>query len=1074
MLSFKFISDSGGATHYFEQSDDYYAKDGSTGTWTGEGAERLGLKDGVDMVVFKQLLEGQLPNGEIARKAMPRYQSNGKRSKERLGIDFTFSAPKSVSIAALVNGDREILRAHDEAVKATLKAMESKAIARQKIKGKSFRLNTGNLAVATFRHDLSRTQDPQLHTHSVIMNLTQRDDGRWVALTNDELLKSVKLYGAYYRADLAQRLEKMGYELRSTRDGFEMSHVSDKAIQLFSKRSKQIEAELEKKGLSRETAGGEAKQKITQATRPTKNEADREALRKEWVQVLEEAGITLKKSPDGKYIELPVKPEQITPSAPKTPTPSIPERIEPTMAPRSPGLPDVVSITPTPTETPSKTPKKPRNSEKAEKVEAVRQIDEKNHNKERTINAPEAVPITQKQQDLTPQEIAKRSVDFAINHMAERQGIFTMSEIQEKAYLRSMGHFDEIEKEIVLAQKDGRLIAELPLYQTAKSFTREKHHEANLFQYNNFKQEGEREKLSFETWVALTMTSSNKTQEQAEKIVSNGISSGRLVESEKRFTTGDMLKSEREILAMEERGRNQVTPIHAAETIKELFKESTLNKGQLEAASMILTSPNRVIGIQGFAGVGKSHALKETKEKIQEATVSHALAQGYTVIGIAPYNSQVKALAELGMESQTLASFLIKTKEQEKLGPKTIVFLDEASVVPAYQMKDLMRLVEAKDSRLVLIGDRKQTQAVEAGKPFEQLQDNGMTVAHITEIQRQKNDALRAAVVNAASGKIDVAVRILDGRTTQITIAEKRYEAIAKEYVNLTEEQRNSTLIITGTNTARLAINEAVRSRLSLGEDHQVNTFSNVDMTKAEKQLASSFSQGQVVLLEGTKHSQGLERRTYYEVIAVDAKKNLVTVETADKRQIVFNPATVGQISAFQKEIVPLAVNDWIRVTRNNSQQGVVNGGRYQVISITPETVHLSNGSVLSRTDPLHLQHGYAATVHSAQGLTKDRVIIDADSKSLTSNRAVFYVAISRPVNYLSIYTDKKSVLADVMKREPKKYAALELRNDDLEKTFLREAMKRQALRKELLTPKHKAKGIEQDALRKKGGIRKK
>ncbi len=255
MLSFKFVTNAGGAAHYFENSYDYYAKEGHKGTWEGEGAKHLGLQGGVDRDTFKNLLEGRLPNGDQVRKKMPKKQGDGKKSKERLGIDFTFSAPKSVSIAALVNGDRALIQAHDEAVKAALAQLEARAIARKKEGGLSFRQHTGNLVFATFRHDLSRTQDPQLHTHAVTMNLTQRDDQRWVAVTNDEMLKSVKVIGAFYRADLARRLQEMGYEIRSTRNGFELSAVSDEAIKLFSKRSQQIEEVLESKGLDRDSAG---------------------------------------------------------------------------------------------------------------------------------------------------------------------------------------------------------------------------------------------------------------------------------------------------------------------------------------------------------------------------------------------------------------------------------------------------------------------------------------------------------------------------------------------------------------------------------------------------------------------------------------------------------------------------------------------------------------------------------------------------------------------------------------------------------------------------------------------------
>lgn len=246
MLSFKAITNSGGAAHYFENTDDYYAKEGHRGEWQGDGAKQLGLEGKVNQEDFKQLLDGYLTTtGEKVRN------SKAANSKDRKGIDFTLSAPKSVSIQALINGDERILKAHDDAVKATIKAMEKLAVARKKEKNISFREHTNKLVVASFRHELSRAQDPQLHTHNIVMNLTQREDGQWRALSNEEILDNVKVLGALYKGELAQNIKSLGYDLRETKKGWELAHVDDAAIKLFSKRSNEIEKKLELDGDTR-------------------------------------------------------------------------------------------------------------------------------------------------------------------------------------------------------------------------------------------------------------------------------------------------------------------------------------------------------------------------------------------------------------------------------------------------------------------------------------------------------------------------------------------------------------------------------------------------------------------------------------------------------------------------------------------------------------------------------------------------------------------------------------------------------------------------------------------------------
>ena len=120
MLSFKFISSSAGADSYYENEDDYYTEDEYKGLWEGKGAALLKLCGGVDREAFKKLLDGVLPDGQRLRKRLTHQQGSGKASTPKLGIDFTFSAPKSVSIAALLNTDAAIVCAHGDAVRAAI------------------------------------------------------------------------------------------------------------------------------------------------------------------------------------------------------------------------------------------------------------------------------------------------------------------------------------------------------------------------------------------------------------------------------------------------------------------------------------------------------------------------------------------------------------------------------------------------------------------------------------------------------------------------------------------------------------------------------------------------------------------------------------------------------------------------------------------------------------------------------------------------------------------------------------------------------------------------------------------
>lgn len=243
-------------------------------------------------------------NGEPATINLERFQQQlqdepltftHKDSKERIGIDLTFSAPKSVSLQALIGGDAAIIKAHDKAVTKAIELAEQRAQARKKENGITMVEDTGNLIVAKFRHETSREKDPQLHTHAVVLNMTQRSDGQWRALKNDEIIKMTKYLGAMYRAELAAELAKQGYNIRHERDGmFELGHISREQLEGFSQRSAQIEERLASQGKTRETATTAEKQAAAMETRSPKTGAEREALFKDWKGRAKDLGIDFK------------------------------------------------------------------------------------------------------------------------------------------------------------------------------------------------------------------------------------------------------------------------------------------------------------------------------------------------------------------------------------------------------------------------------------------------------------------------------------------------------------------------------------------------------------------------------------------------------------------------------------------------------------------------------------------------------------------------------------------------------------------------------------------------------------
>lgn len=283
MLSIHNVSSAAQAAAYFER-DDYYvgSQQRAPSAWWGVGAERLGLAGEVDRAVFERLLEGQLPDGTT----LPKRQ--GK--EHRPGLDLTFSAPKSVSLLALVRRDDDVVAAHHRAVSTALSFLETEAAqARITVDGVTTMVATGNLVVAQFTHDTSRTMDPQLHTHSVVLNATLRPDGAWRAVSNEAFYDLKMVAGAVYRAELARGLEQLGYRVERTHnDGrFEVAGFTAEQLEGFSKRRAAIEEALAQRGLD----GAVDSARMALLTRAAKREADREDLLALWQVEAEFLGI---------------------------------------------------------------------------------------------------------------------------------------------------------------------------------------------------------------------------------------------------------------------------------------------------------------------------------------------------------------------------------------------------------------------------------------------------------------------------------------------------------------------------------------------------------------------------------------------------------------------------------------------------------------------------------------------------------------------------------------------------------------------------------------------------------------
>ena len=250
MLSPKTQTNLKNAKGYFEEHlsvGDYYSEDERVcGEWAGEGAIRLGLAGAVTRDEFLALCDNLHPkSGEqlTQRRNTIRRADDGEAANRRVFYDFTFSPPKSVSVAALLGGDKRIVTAHNEAVKIALAELERFAATRIRGAKRNADRRTGNIVAALFEHETSRALDPHLHTHCIVFNATHDpEERRWKALQNYEMLGAQKFVENVYYHELARASRTFGYTItNSARGDFELAEIPRDVCERFSKRHREID-----------------------------------------------------------------------------------------------------------------------------------------------------------------------------------------------------------------------------------------------------------------------------------------------------------------------------------------------------------------------------------------------------------------------------------------------------------------------------------------------------------------------------------------------------------------------------------------------------------------------------------------------------------------------------------------------------------------------------------------------------------------------------------------------------------------------------------------------------------------
>jgi conjugative relaxase-like TrwC/TraI family protein len=489
--------------------------------------------------------------------------------------------------------------------------------------------------------------------------------------------------------------------------------------------------------------------------------------------------------------------------------------------------------------------------------------------------------------------------------------------------------------------------------------------------------------------------------------------SAELVKTERGFSTKEILATELDLIQTVNAGCDAVAPLHPG-----YRPAAWLGEDQQRAIYHVLRTSDRITGLRGLAGTGKTTALRELVAACKEARVEPLFC--------APTAAATEVLRTEGFEAVTLQSLLLT---KPALSACQLVVLDEAGAVG---MDDMKRLFDcARDARIILSGDTGQHASVARGDALRILErHSNFKSGQLTAIRRQRKAAYRKAVELAAQKRTVEAFAQLEriGAVAEV-LADGHHDlhnSAANSYLKALAENKSALLVAPTWNEIE-AVTEKVRAALKTsgrlaGEEKEIQVFDSLSWTEAQKRDARQYRPGMAIHFHRTAH--GFDKDETVAVVAVE--NDSLKVQCPDGSEVLFQ---LGQGSALfdvgEKRKLKVAAGDRL-LLQSNWQKKFVNGELVEVKAVQGDSVLLADGRVIP-AEYRTFTHGYAVTSHAAQGKTVDEVLVVASSRSLPAiNQQQFYVSISRGRDACRVFTDDVEMLRSHVTRSSARLAAVE------------------------------------------------